>query len=84
MAFYQILYWKDIPTQVKSWDDFDEVKIELDPRFMIKVDKVAQSTGVTETDDYLAQWNWSDEKEKDGSVEEVAESIKQEIESKHL
>ncbi len=29
VAFYQILYWQDIPSQVKAWDDFDEVKIEL-------------------------------------------------------
>ena len=30
---YQILYWQDLPTQVKAWDDFDEVKLDLPHRF---------------------------------------------------
>src|SRR5512141_1701832 len=25
---YQILYWQDIPSQVKAWDDYDEVKLD--------------------------------------------------------
>ena len=29
---YQILYWQDLPSEVKAWDDFDEVKIDLSPR----------------------------------------------------
>jgi hypothetical protein len=29
MAYYQILYWQDIPSQVRAWDDFDETKLEL-------------------------------------------------------
>ena len=83
MANYQILYWKDIPTQVKAWDDFDEVKVELDPKFMVKVDRVAQTEGLTETDDYLAQWSWSEEDEREGTAEEVGQAVKLEIEDKH-
>lgn len=83
MAYYQILYWKDIPSQVKAWDDFDEIKVELASRFMEKIDRVAQSSGLTDTDSYLDQWVWSDEEEREGSVEEVAEAIKNELEAKH-
>ena len=49
MAFYQILYWQDIPSQVKAWDDFDEVKLQLAPRFMEQIDQVAQKKGLTNT-----------------------------------
>ena len=81
MALYQILYWQDIPSQVKAWDDFDEVKLELDPKFMVLIDQKAQTSGVTDADDYLAQWNWSEEKEMEGEVEDVAQAIKDKLEA---
>ena len=82
MAFYQILYWQSIPSQVKAWDDADEVKVELAPRFMTRIDEAAQSQGLTSTDDYLAQWKWSDEEDRDGTAAEVAEAVKKELEAK--
>ena len=84
MAFYQILYWQDIPSQVKAWDDFDEVKLELSQRFVAKIDQAAQQLGLTQTDDYLAQWKWSDEQERKGTAEEIAEVVMQELEAKFL
>ena len=80
MANYQILYWQDIPAQVKAWDDFDETKIELAPRFMEQIDRTAQRQGLTGTDDYLDQWRWGEEKERPGEAEEVAEAVKRELE----
>ena len=82
MAFYQILYWQDIPSQVKAWDDFDEIKLELSSRFMIKIDKVAKDQGLTAEDDYLSQWRWSEEEERPGTANEVAEVVKKELEEK--
>lgn len=83
MAYYQILYWQDIPSQVKAWDDFDEVKVQLAPHFMAKIDQVAQNKGFTHSDDYLSQWKWSEEQERPGDPEEVAEAIKDELEAKY-
>ena len=82
MAFYQILYWQDIPSQVKARDDFDEVKLELAPRFAARIDQAAQSQGLTQTDDYLSQWQWSDEAEREGTAQAVAEAVKRELETK--
>jgi len=82
MALFQILYWQDIPSQIKAWDDFDEVKIELPQRFVAKIDQSAQSQGLTETDDYLAQWRWSDEEEREGTAQEVADAVRKELEEK--
>lgn len=81
MALYQILYWQDIPSQIKAWDDFDEVRIELSQKFVTKIDLAAQKQGLTQTDDYLAQWKWGAELERGGSPEEVAAAIRNELES---
>ena len=81
MAIYQILYWQDIPAQVKAWDDFDETNVELAPAFMEKIDRTAQRQGLTNTDDYLAHWTWSEEAERPGTPEEIAEAVKRELEA---
>ena len=80
MAFYQILYWQDIPAQVKAWDDFDEIKVELDPQFMIKIDQAARMQGLTDEDSYLNQWKWAEIMERSGTADEVTEIVKKELE----
>jgi len=84
MALFQILSWQEIPSQIKVWDDFDEVKVDLGVRFTEKIDAAAQARGLAGTDDYLAQWTWSDEEERDGSAKEVADAVKSELERKFL
>src|SRR5689334_812655 len=69
MAFYQILCWQDIPSQIKAWDDYDEVKVDLGLRFTERIDRAAQTQSMTSTDDYLAQWKWSDEQERPGTAQ---------------
>ena len=79
---FQILYWQDVPSQVKAWDDFNEIKLELPQRFTVRIDSLAQAKGLTSTDDFLAQWKWSDEQERDGTADEVAQAVKLELETK--
>ena len=81
MAQYQILFWQNIPSQVKAWDDFDECKVELGQKFVARIDQAAQSLGLTQTDNYLAQWRWGEEQERQGTPEEVAREVKYELES---
>ena len=81
MALFQVLYWQDIPSQIKAWDDFDEIKMELSQRFADRIDRCAQSQGLTAADDYLAQWKWSEQQERPGIAQEVAEAVKKELES---
>jgi hypothetical protein len=82
MALYQILYWQDIPSQVKAWDDFDEIKAELPPRFAARIDAAAETKGLSKMDDYLAQWKWTDAEERAGTPEEIAAAVKAELEAK--
>ncbi len=81
MAFYQVLYWQDIPSQVKAWDDFDEVKLEMPPAFALRIDQVAQEKGLTQADEFLSQWRWGEELERDGTAADVAEAMKKELET---
>ncbi len=79
---FQVLYWQDIPSQIKAWDDFNEIKVELPPRFAVRIDALAQAKGLTSADGFLSQWKWSDEQERDGTAEDVAQSVKLELEAR--
>ena len=82
MTTYKVLYWQEIPTQIKAEDESDDVTLELEPKFMLQVDILAAKRGLQSADDYLAQWKWSDEEEREGSAHEVAEAVKVELEAK--
>ncbi len=81
MATYKTLYWQEIPSQIKAQDDLDDVTLPLDPRFMERIDQLAAQRGLQSTDDYLAQWRWSDEEEREGSAADVARALKLELEA---
>ena len=83
MATFKILYWQEIPSQIKVEDDDGaEVNRELPPKFMERIDVVAAKRGLLNSDDYLAQWKWSDEERRDGSAAEVADALIAELTAK--
>jgi cvfA/B/C family virulence factor len=81
MATYKVLYWQEVPSQVKAEDDQDEVNIPMPQRFMERVDRLAMQRGLQGTDDFLAQWHWSDEEERDGTAQDVAAAVVAELEA---
>ena len=82
MAMYRILYWQEVPSQIAASDDHDDVTVVLPARFMDRIDQLAAKRGLQSSDDYLAQWRWSEDEEREGSAREVAEAVRAEIESK--
>jgi hypothetical protein len=82
VATYKILYWQEVPTQIKVEDDEDDLTVMLDDRFMKLIDMLAAKRGLQDADDYLAQWKWSEEEEREGSAQEVAEAVRAELEAK--
>lgn len=82
MANYKILYWQEIPAQIRADDGVDDINVELDGRFMKQIDILAAKRGLQSAEDYLAQWRWSEEAEREGSAREVAEALKLELEAK--
>ena len=81
MATYKILYWQEVPSQVRAEDDQDEVNLQMPARFMERGDRMAMKRGLQGSDDFLAQWHWSDEEERDGSARAVAEAVVAELEA---
>jgi 5-methyltetrahydrofolate--homocysteine methyltransferase len=79
---YQILYWRDLPSSVKAWDDFGEIKTDLGGQFADRIDAEAQKLGLTGGDDYVAQLRWGDEGERPGSPEEVVAALRTELEAR--
>ena len=77
---FQILYWQDIPSEVKAWDDFDEVKVSLPTRFADRIDASAQRQGLISQDAYAAHYRWGEIVERAGSPREVAEAVSKELE----
>jgi hypothetical protein len=82
VATYKILYWQEIPSQIRAEDDEEDVTLPLDEKFADQIDKMAAQRGLTGADEYLAQWKWSEEEEREGSAREVAEAVKAELEAK--
>lgn len=82
MATYKVLYWREVPTQIRVDDGLDEVTVELDGRFLQQIDILASRRGLTSADDYLAQFRWSEEMKRQGSAQEVADAVKTELEGK--
>jgi len=75
LATYQILYWHDIPLQVRAGGRRDRVSKPLSPRFQEAVDRAAMLAGYTGTDGYLNLFHWSEPEERPGSPEEVAQAV---------
>lgn len=77
---YQILYWRDLPSAVKVWDDFEELKEDLPSKFAERIDAVAQQLGLSKGDDYIAQLRWGDEQERPGAPADVLKALREELE----
>ena len=81
MATYKILYWQEVPSQIRVEDESGDLNVELPQKFMVRIDALAAQRGLSSADDYLAQWRWSDEEDRDGSAQEVADALLAELEA---
>jgi len=83
LAQYQILYWHDIPLQVRSGGRRDRVSQALADRFQVAADNAAMKAGLTEDDAYMSGLKWSDPLERPGTPQEVVLAVAAEIEAKY-
>ena len=79
MTTYQILYWYEIPTQVRAKEGRKRVSKPLPDRFMESVDKAAMAAKVTADDAYLRGFKWSTAQEREGTPQEVADTVYEEV-----
>ncbi len=83
MAVYQILYWRDIPAQVRVFEGKKPISRQMPERFQVEIDRVAMEEGLAGSDDYLDQWEWTEKRERSGSAEEVIAALLQELEAQY-
>jgi hypothetical protein len=77
---YRILSWRGIPAQLKVWaDDGRSRSVPLPDWFGQEIDRVAMREGIVGSDAYLEQWSWSGDLEREGSPDEVAASVIDEL-----
>ncbi len=83
MAEYQVLYWREIPAQVRVFDGRRPVSVKMPERFQEEIDQIAMEEGMEGSDDYLDQWQWTKRLERQGSADEVMKALLQELEEEH-
>lgn len=81
MSQVQVVYWRDIPAQVKAREGRTRVSRPLSPRFQEAIDAAAMRAGASATDDYLAEWRTSDPTDRPGAPEAVADAWVSELET---
>jgi hypothetical protein len=85
---YQIVYWRDIPAQIKVRSGRDRLGRELPERFQKAIDWAAMASNATSTDDYLEEWRssaWlaSPSSAAEAGLSEAAELILQQIDAEY-
>jgi hypothetical protein len=79
MATYQILYWHDIPVQVRAGGRRDRHTEPLPDRFQEAVDAAAMRAKLTGSDAYTDGFRWGEQQEREGTAAEVARAVAAEI-----
>jgi hypothetical protein len=75
MPSYQILYWYDIPTQVRAREGRERASAPLPDRFMEAVDRAAMALGLTGADAYMDAFKWGESIEAEGSVHDIVAAV---------
>lgn len=83
MASYQVLFWHDIPVQVKAKEGRVRHSVELPQRFQIAVDNAAMEAGMVGDDAYLETFRWTEPAEREGTAQAVAEAVAAELDTQY-
>jgi hypothetical protein len=80
MTNIQVVYWRDIPAQVKVKSGRVRASRQLTERFQVAIDRAAMRSGLFNTDDYLNAWRTADVPERDDDPQAVATQVAAEME----
>jgi cation transport regulator ChaB len=83
LATYKVLYWYDIPSQVRAEDEHGRVGKQLPAHFQEAIDDAAMSAKLIGSDAYMDGFHWGEEMERAGTAEEVAAAVVEEISVQH-
>ena len=80
---YQIIYWRDIPAQIRAGARKDRISRPLSERFQTAIDAAAMIAGKSDTNDYLEEWRIGEWLEAGGDPEAVAETVATQLENSY-
>ena len=80
---YQIVYWRDIPAQIRLRFGGKRLNRQLTPRFQEAIDAAAMQANTTSSDDYLAEWRSSDWQTFEGDPESKADALVAQVEGEY-
>jgi Virulence factor len=83
VAEFRVTYWRDLPSLVTAREGDHTAKVALDARFMIAIDEAAMRLGATDSDAYLEGWRQGDWEARDGTPDDVARAVADELESEY-
>jgi len=67
MTRYRVLAWREIPTQIEATDASGAVVKRPMPRwFMQEISRITMREGLAGTDEYLAEFAWTEDVEQRG------------------
>ena len=78
---FQVLYWHNIPLQVRAQEGRSRAGKPLSERFQVAIDNAAMAANLTGTDAYLDLLQWSAAQERSGTPAEVVEAVAAELEA---
>lgn len=79
MAEYQILYWDEVPYGVRAFQDKKRVSKQLPMKFQKVIGVLCMVTGRTSQEDFQKGFVWGPRQSRDGSAEQVAAAVYDEI-----
>lgn len=83
MPTIKVVYWRDMPAQIKVGEAQAQVKRMLPPRFQVAIGEAAMRAGLIGSEAYLAQWRFAEWPGRDGELEAVATAVYSELEASY-
>ncbi|HJW91656.1 MAG TPA: virulence factor [Anaerolineales bacterium] len=78
---YQIVYWRDIPAQLRFRNERERFSKKLSSRFQEAIDEAAMRARTTGADEYLEDWRTSEWLSAKGDPQQQAEAVVIELEA---
>ena len=81
MTRVQVVYWRDIPAQVKARQGSERAARQLSDHFQQAIDESAMRAGLSGTDAYLGEWRSVEAGARAESPDAAAEAVAKGLEA---
>ncbi len=79
MADYQIMYWGELPYGVRAFEDKKRVSKQLPMKFQKVIGVLCMVSGKTSQADFQKGFIWGPRQSREGSAEQVAQQVYDEL-----